>query len=74
MIFHGSLSDYRIRLENLSKAAGSQLMYSKAEVVKTPMWDGTDSVEQKDIGRGTWSNRIDFLRNELWKMSMGAGN
>lgn len=49
-------------------------MYSKAEVVKTPMWDGADSVEQKDIGRETWSNRIDLLRNEFWKMSMGAGN
>lgn len=49
-------------------------MYSKTEGVKTPMWDGTNSVEQKDIGRGTWSNRIDLLRNELWKMSMGAGN
>lgn len=53
MIFHDSLSDYRIRLENLSKATGSQLMYSKAEVVKTPMGDGTDSVGKKDIGRGT---------------------
>lgn len=49
-------------------------MYSKTEVVKTPMWDGTNSVEQKDITRGTWSDRIDLLRNELWKMSMGAGN
>lgn len=76
MIYLGSLSDYWVRLEYLPKAAESLLIYSKAEVVKTQIWDGNDGVERKGLGRGTWSNRIDLLRNgsELWKMSIGAGN
>lgn len=43
MIYLDSLSNYSTRLENLSKAAGSLLMYSKAEVIKGQIWDGNDS-------------------------------